>query len=321
MFAQSMSHGERKPGFIYEVELTTNKPLIYQIHTDWGWTTADYFDVKNASLIQEVRQGLYDSIIIEGSNGDDLVVVLEPEQIHLVRVFEGEREIYNHETPDSTPYPDILGPEAFDPEVNVGTHPFHYEELDDPNIKNVSATTFLSLLDKDAKNVLKRADVYSPGDGRHFGRGEAFMQSAFALFGNGKMDGPPLTQCRQDCLLAHDTGTGLTLIYDLRKSGDSIQALGRRPMVDAAGAIKSFYDDSGKHPSRLWGHIVGPEGAVQQLLEQTWEYERAVTLITHSHHDHPLRINEDGKLYIQETDRQPTQNPEQAISSPVLRTR
>lgn len=320
VFAQSMTHGEHKPGFVYEVELTTNKPLVRQIHTDWSWTTADYFDVQNASLLQEVRQGRYDSILIEGSNGDDLVVVLEPEQIHLVRVFEGERVIYNHETPDSTPYPDVLGPDAFDPEVNVGTVPFHHDELDDPNRKNVAATTFGLLLDKPAKDALRLADTYS-SDGRHFGRGEAFMQSAFALFGNGKVDGPPLTQCRQDCLLAHDMDTGLTLIYDLRKSGESIQALGRRPMVDAAGAIKSFYDDSGKRPSRPWGHIVGPEGAVHQLLEQTCEYERAFTLITHSHHGHPLRINEDGKLHIQEIDRQPTQNPEKSINTPVMRAR
>lgn len=286
------------PGFLYEAELSFSNPLTIKVTTDWGWSTADYFDVNCASLIMEVRQQRSDAILIEGENGDDLVVVFEPHQINLVHVFEGDILVYHRDSPADTRYPEILGPDAHDPNVNVGVYPFHYEETEDPNYRPASANSFGKLLDSEAKKVLSWADTYSPGDGRHFGRGEEFTKLAFALFCDGKLSDGHLTRCRQDCLIAHDFGTGLTLIYDLRQSGDTIQALGRRPMVDVPGAATFFHVEDGSRPSRALSQLTGPDAAIQNILRQLPEYEHPFTLITHSHHAESFRFDGDGRLQI-----------------------
>lgn len=78
-------HSKMKGGYVYEVYLKIENPLVRKTNSDY-YRPADIFDMKRTVLMNEVMNEGHDGIIIYGTDNDNLYVVLEPEQIKILKI-------------------------------------------------------------------------------------------------------------------------------------------------------------------------------------------------------------------------------------------
>jgi hypothetical protein len=288
------------PGFIFEAELTFNKPARYKTNSEL-YTPADYFDIHSPDLLREAFLDGSDALFIEGTMGDDVVVVFEPEQVKIRRVFQSDRLVYDHEYPEQTAYPDIMGKDV-PSNVNTDTKPFHYDHIEEYLKSTVTSSEFGDRLDDEiGKSLIKKGDCHTD-DGRHFGMGEDFRKLALSLFCEGGTGDNDVHLCREDCLVICDFDEDVTMVQDLRGTKDSLGVLALRPMKEVASAVKSFNPGDSDHPSRCMAHIVGPENIVDELLSETPDYMLEFTSVVRTvpqvavDHREPSKIEQECPL-------------------------
>lgn len=259
------------PGFIFEVDLTFDNPARYQTNSEL-YTPADYFDIHCADLLREAFIAGNDALFIKGTQEDDVVVVFEPDQIKINRIFQSGKLVYDHEHPEQTAYPDIMGKDI-PSSVNSNTKPFHYDHANERLNTTVTSLEFGDRLNDDIGKKLMKEGVAYTNDGRHFGMGEDFRNLVLSLFCEGNAGDASVYQCRENCLVICDFDEGVTMVQDLKGTNKSLAELALREMTTVAGAVKTFIPEEDSHgSSRSTAHIIGPGNIVDEILSLTPDY-------------------------------------------------
>ncbi|MCP4262423.1 MAG: hypothetical protein GY774_33710 [Planctomycetes bacterium] len=259
--------------YVYEVELSFNDPVKDKANSEF-FTPADKFDTNPDYYLRDAFIEKKDAIHIEGTENDDVIVVFEPHQVDILRVWENGVEIYNKKTPELTAYPEIMGPDV-DPGINKNASSFH-QGVDEDEMR--MSCNFGNLLDTSANQALRQGDVFSYGDGRHFGIGEDFRSMAHSLI-TAADDETGQVLCRKDCLIAYDNDSGITMIHDLSGSDTPLSELVARPLDPATGFTKRFTPEEG-HSQRDLLIVTGPADATENIKAMTPAYEIELNLVT-----------------------------------------
>lgn len=275
--------------FVYEVDLDFNDPITDKVDSEFI-SPCDKFDMNPDNYTRDAFIEGKDAIYIQGTFNDDLFVVFEPEQISINRIFENGIEIYNKAHPELTKYPEIMGPDA-ESNVNQNISRFHDSEIPE----NLSYY-FGDLLDSSATDSLKETGSYSYGDGRHFVLGDKLKDVALNLF-CGKTSDEINTSHRENCLIAHDFESGVTMVHDLTGSDDKLGQLFMRPLVHGTGLMMRNKSDEIKSPGGSGRELlmaVGPVGEIEKIKTTIPEYE--LDFVVFEQRDHPTIADTDPKF-------------------------
>jgi hypothetical protein len=253
-------------GFVFEVDLVMDNPIKEHLTNNYS-TPVDHFDRNPMNFIQEAYIHKNDSVYITSEHGDNLAIVFEPEQVNILKIYEGDTLVFDADKPDDTLYPNILGPHAIS-NANKGAKPFHHHGYDENTLSSIE---FGQDLSAEAKAELQNTGAYS-NKGIHFGVGSEFANAAFMMLCDAKIGDANARQCRTHCLVIHDFGLNLTMIKDLSGKGDAIPNIMKRPLVDVEGVIKNFSSNEERHQDRSLSQAIGPKTSIDEFIADIPEY-------------------------------------------------
>lgn len=251
--------------FIYEVKLKFKNPIKDKVDSDFI-QPADKYDLNCGNYTHDAFVEKNDSIYIEGTKGEDLIVVFEPDQIEILRIFENNIEVYNKNNPEITKYPELNNQNS---ELDLNHQSFHDDGMSDSKL----SYEFGNLLDSNANKALREVGFYSYEDGRNFFLGNKLKDLAFSLICDQGNDSNELISHRENCVISHDFDSGVTMVQDLTGSNEKLATLSTRPLKQGGRILKSFVSQDDPGEGRELMLAVGPEVELNKIKEKTPEYE------------------------------------------------